>query len=54
MTQVKIGNVDQVFVKKVFVLAGRKMIAVMFMKIVVLIYIADQQKIGLSKVYALV
>jgi len=52
VTQVKIGNVDQVFVKKVFVSAGRKMIAAMFMKIVILVYIADQLKIGLFKVYA--
>lgn len=42
MTQVKIGNANQVSVEKEFVLGDKKMIAVTYMKIVMLAIIVDK------------
>jgi hypothetical protein len=50
--QVKTGNVNQVSARKEFVLGDKKMIAVTYMKIVMLAIIVDKLKIGLIKMYA--
>jgi hypothetical protein len=51
VTQVKTGNVNQVFVGKELVSGDQKMIAAIFMRIVILVYIVAKILIGLIKVY---